>query len=273
MTLAAVPLVPRLDWDPAFCAGHPAHRVLARAAACFSAAASWPDPSTWREVLERDGLGAPLVTDGGARVVFAPSAPKSRSRRRRTPVEVARIYDEQIYVRGEVPSRAGSWHDFLNMLVWATFPGAKRALNGRQRAALRAHVVDGAARIPGARTREQDALSMLDEGGVVILASRESEAAALRAIERADVDALSALVTANDAAVFAFGHALHEHLLSSTTAIRALAVPFVVEKLPTALDARVALADVQLAHALAERRVLVGPTGAPAMPVMAAMFG
>jgi hypothetical protein len=273
VTLAATPLVPRLDWDPAFVGGHPAHRVLARAAACFVAAASWPDPSTWRDALERGGLAAPLLTDGGARVAFAPSPPKSKSRRRRAPVEVARIYDEQIYVRGEVPSRVGSWHDYLNMLVWATFPSAKRALNARQRAALRAHVVDGAARIPGARTREQDALSMLDEGGVVILASRESEPSVSRAIERADAEALSALVHTNGAAVFAFGHALHEHLLSSTTAIRALAVHLVVEALPTTLDARVALADVELAHALSERRVLVGPTGAPAMPVMAALFG
>ena len=273
MTLAATPLVPRLDWDPVFVAGHPAHRVLARAAACFATVRSWPDPSTWRDALERGGLAAPLLSDGGARVVFAPSAPKSKSRRRRAPVEVARIYDEQIYVRGEVPSRAGSWHDFLNMLVWATFPSAKRALNARQRAALRAHVVDGAARIPGARTREQDALSMLDEGGVIILAARESEQSVRRAIERADAEALGAQVHGGIAVVLAFGHALHEHLMSSTTAIRALAVPLVVDALPTTLDARVALADFALAYALAERRVLVGPTGAPAMPVTAALFG
>ena len=48
---------------------------------------------------------------------------------------------------------------------------------------------------------------------------------------------------------------------------------FASEALPGALDARIALADVTLAAALAERRVLTAPTGVPAMPVTAALFG
>lgn len=267
------PLVPRTVWDARFAAGHSAHAVLARAAACFAEARDWPEPSTWRGTLEHAGLAGPLVTERGAPIVFALSPPKTRSRRRRGPVDLGAIYDERIYVRGEVPSRAGSWHDFLNMLVWATFPTAKRAVNERQRTALRAHVVDGAACIPGARTREQDALAMLDEGGVLVLVVAGAAQTVLGAIARADHDALAACVRAGDAVVFAFGHALHEHLLSSELTVRALALPLVVEALPTELDARIALADATLAAALIERRVVMEPTGTPGMPVTAALFG
>ena len=269
----ATPLVPRTDWDPRFVSAHPAHAILARAAACFATAREWPAPATWRGALDAGGLGAPLVSAGGASLVFALQPPRPKSRRRRAPVDMGALYDERIYVRGEVPSRARSWHDFLNMLVWATLPATKRAINARQRAALRAHVADGAARIPGARTREQDALAMFDEGGVLVLATERTAAAVARVVERADPDALAALVRANGAAVLALGHALHEHLLSSDSTVRALALPLVVDALPAALEERVALADAALAAALDERRVLRGPTGALALPVAAALFG
>ena len=55
------------------------------------------------------------------------------------------------------------------MLAWATFPRAKRMVNARQVAALRARAAEPSSRLPGARTREQDALAMLDEGGLIVL--------------------------------------------------------------------------------------------------------
>ena len=68
------------------------------------------------------------------------------------------LYDTRIVSEGVVPTRAGSWHDFLNALVWATFPRAKAALHKRQFALVVPHAPR--------RTREQDALALIDEGGV-----------------------------------------------------------------------------------------------------------
>jgi hypothetical protein len=265
------PLVPRSDWDAGFVAGHPAHAVLGPAAACFSRCSEWPAPSTWRTQLEAGGCAHALFAASGVPISFAPSPPKTRARRRRAPVDVAAIYDERIYVRGEVPSRAASWHDFLNMLVWATFPASKRALNARQRAALRAHVEDGAPRIPGSRTREQDALSMLDEGGVLVLVAG-SDATVYAALTEANADAMNVHVAARRAAVLAFGHALHEHLLSTDAPVRALALPLDVTALPRDRAAQVTLADAELASGLASGALLSGPTGAPALPITAALF-
>jgi hypothetical protein len=66
-------------------------------------------------------------------------------------------YDARIVNDGMVRTRNESWHDFLNALVWATFPLAKTALHRRQHGL----VVPKAPR----RTPEGDALAMLDEGG------------------------------------------------------------------------------------------------------------
>lgn len=86
----------------------------------------------------------------------------------RTPVRFVRasqrdkqLYDARIVSNGEVSTRDGSWHDFSNALVWATFPLTKMAVHRRQNALV----------VPGAshRTPEGDALAMLDEGGVFVV--------------------------------------------------------------------------------------------------------
>ena len=64
--------------------------------------------------------------------------------------------------------------------MWAAFPKAKAALHARQHRAVQAwarerstmlddHTVD---RLPNGRTRELDALALLDEGGVLLLGER-----------------------------------------------------------------------------------------------------
>jgi hypothetical protein len=75
-------------------------------------------------------------------------------------------YDTRIVLDGVVPTRAGSWHDLLNACVWATFPKTKLAIHRRQHAL----VVPGAPR----RTPEQDAIAMVDEGGILLLQGAEA---------------------------------------------------------------------------------------------------
>lgn len=151
-------------WRPRFFAD-------ARFAAIADASALFAEYTDWPDVVAIDrALGA----RAGVRFVTA----ERRPRRQRGPVALGGLYDAHI-VRGEVPTRARNWHDFLNALVWATFPLAKRALHTRQHAALQAWaranatpVVDGdadrVARLPNARTRELDALALIDEGGVLV---------------------------------------------------------------------------------------------------------
>jgi hypothetical protein len=106
-----------------------------------------------------------------APVRFVPAAPRPRRGRRKPTVDVCALYDARITLDRVVPTRARSWHDLMNALVWGTFPLAKRALHARQHRAIAERLAPGARTLPPARTRELDALALLDEGGVVLLGS------------------------------------------------------------------------------------------------------
>lgn len=74
----------------------------------------------------------------------------------------ARDYETHILHSGRVPTRADTWHDVLNALVWLRFPRFKSALNA-------AHVRAIAAESGPTRGRRRDALTMLDESGVWVI--------------------------------------------------------------------------------------------------------
>jgi hypothetical protein len=190
---------------------------LAHAARPFAAASEWPAVHAWNVVLAA-GPSPPPVT-------FVPAAPRPRGgqRRRRAP---STIYDVSIIERGHVPSRERHWHDFFNALVWATFPRAKVALHRRQAAMLTARLAPSTPRrLPPHRTREQDGLAMIDEGGVL------------------------ALTSPNATLHLVFGHAVFEGFVLGVPAMTARTVRLPVARL--APDP-IAQADAALAAALAD---------------------
>jgi hypothetical protein len=88
----------------------------------------------------------------------------------------ARDYEMHILRTGQVPTRADTWHDVLNALVWLRFPRFKAALNAAHGEAI-------AAETEATRGRRRDALTVLDESGVWVI-SRDPALPALLA-ERA----------------------------------------------------------------------------------------
>jgi hypothetical protein len=89
----------------------------------------------------------------------------------------------------------------MNGLVWATFPRAKRALHARQHRALAARVAERTERLPQTRSREQDALALFDEGGLVV--ARHS---------------------ANEESTCVFGHAVYALAATEPHAVQRLTV-------------------------------------------------
>jgi hypothetical protein len=85
----------------------------------------------------------------------------------------ARDYETQILQTGQVPTRADTWHDVLNALVWLRFPRFKAALNAAHGAAMGQETAT-------LRGRRRDALTMLDESGVWVI-SRDPDLHALLA--------------------------------------------------------------------------------------------
>jgi len=199
--------MPGRPWDARFFETDPRFWPIAPAALRFSAHLDWPAPE------EHVAAGVRFVTSTKPR------------RSRRSSTQRGTGYDARI-VAGEVPTRARSWHDFLNALVWATFPASKRALHTRQAAAIRASVPAGAPQLPNARTRELDALALFDEGGVIVL---EGPSGTLP---------------------LGFGHALYEGLVTGGPRATASALAFAVTALPNH-DAAPTIADTLLSERLA----------------------
>ncbi|MBX3190690.1 MAG: DUF3025 domain-containing protein [Labilithrix sp.] len=202
---------------------------IARAARTFARHDDWPR-------VEDYGLAFAAPPP----VRFVAAAPRPR-RRRGAPLVASPDdrYDAKIALRREVSTRARSWHDFLNALVWASFPRAKLALHTRQHRAIGAWAPPGTARLPNARTRELDALALIDEGAVIVLRDATEERSAI------------------------FGHALYEGLVLENRSMIARAVVFDAPALPRTLEDLVAAADEALAAALSDPAQLAHPEELP----------
>lgn len=143
-----------MSWDPSFFRRNALFWPIAPVAEKLEGFTRWPEPAELA-----------CLFDGDAPVRFEPAAARARHGRR---LGASERYDALITERRIVPTRRGSWHDLLNALVWATFPRAKLALHARQNEAVTSRLGPDL-RLPGERTPDQDAVAMLDEGGVVLV--------------------------------------------------------------------------------------------------------
>jgi hypothetical protein len=205
-------------------------KPLSGAASRFSTHRDFPDLDALNALAASRGLATAL----GLPLVFVRAQAKPRGAARRRRLKDNCNYEDRIHQRGEVSTRRSSWHDFFNAMVWATFPSAKAALNARQ--------ISG--REPGVvRTREQDRLTMFDEGGVVSLDCRP--------------DRTSSISQINDGSsprrlYLSFGHALYESVMIGPEPIHALELPLTgITLAATEITSTAALARVDAAIARA----------------------
>jgi hypothetical protein len=203
----------------------------------------------WPTHAELTQLAAGVLTSRGMPVRFV--APRERTDRER------RYYELHIAATGEVETRPGNWHDLFNALVWITFPRAKAAINAQHAAILEERGETEAKH----RSPERDALTLFDEGGVIVACDDASLTQLIVDFEwkelfwrrRADLEA--------KARFFAFGHALYEQALEPYLGMVAKTV-FV----PMAAD--VAGADGMLAAHFADRANFARPKAMAPMPVL-----
>src|SRR5205085_787218 len=112
----------------------------------------------WPSKAQLTALAEGVTTGRGRPVRFV--APRERNDRER------RYYELHIADTGEVETRA-NWHDLFNALAWIAYPRAKARINA-QHAAILEEGGDAEARKRGP---ERDALTLFDEGGVVVASS------------------------------------------------------------------------------------------------------
>lgn len=216
----------------------------------------WPVLETLQKALAQ--CDTPPVTQSGAQLSFVPQAYKT--------VRFEQKYEPRIYLKGEVQIRHQNWHDLLNALVWLTFPRAKAAINARHYHALQAQQARGAVnRGPG-----QDAMTLFDEGGVIVVSC---DPALLQLIEERQWKALfwrerQRLI--HDMRFYLFGHALYEKALKPFTGItaRGMLLPVHEGFLTLPLASQLRQVDGLAAKRLADEKVTSAPADFPPVPIL-----
>jgi len=175
----------------------------------------------------------------------------------------AAAYEERAFGTGEILHRQHDWHDLFNALVWLTFPRAKAALNAR-------HVKELEQEIPGQRGRVRDALTLLDEDGVLVASSDWELLALIRQfrwkqlfwVRRADVKARMRFVI--------FGHGLYAKARAPFLGMTGRAVLMLTDtkvfEMP--LTERLAVLDTKLAEMLEAPDVIRTPPDLSPVPIL-----
>jgi Protein of unknown function (DUF3025) len=156
----------------------------------------------WPSVDELQAIVGPRLRSvrEDLRLVLQARKPR-RTRSGRRPLEAR--YEVQVARTGAIPTRFANAHDLFNALCWGSFPASKLALAERLARSTSAMVASDAQ----GRTLDGDAIAMIDEGGLLLVATPDRYQDAERAQRASDHRALFELCTP-----WALGHALLEHV-------------------------------------------------------------
>lgn len=236
-------------WDADFLARSPAFDILRPACAGLDLT-YWPDAAALSRAAA--GLAAPPRNAAGQAIRFVDAG-----------VLAEAGYEARVHASGEVACRARDWHDFMNALVWMTFPLSKAALNAR-------HVAAMAAEQPGRRGRLRDALTLFDEGGALVLSTDDAVLDDIRGFCWKDVFWRQRARFVASTRVLVFGHAMHEKLLEPFIGVSALAL--LVRVAPRALHGDqgelLRLADAVMAPLISDADCLRTPRDLAPLPIL-----
>ena len=164
-------------------------------------------------------------------------------------------YEKHIHQTGEVSTREDCWHDLFNALAWCRFPRLKSAMN-------EVHYRHLGEEIDGRRGPQRDALTLLDESGVIVTSPDPAllEALFARDWQRAFVGQREAWASTG---VAVCGHAILEKFLQPYKSLTAHALYLHLDKPMRAVEL-----DGMLAEALLEGTLLRSPRDLSPLPLM-----
>ena len=187
-------------WDAQFLSRSPMFEPLRPVGGMLGECIGWPGLDDFQRLA--DALERPPMTGSGLPLRFVAQGARS--------AEFSNGYEPRVYLRGELQTRSENWHDLFNALAWLTFPRAKAAINAYHFALQQQRRHAGAVQNRGSA---QDALTLFDESGVIVVCSDPSLAGLLRDFrwkalfwERRQ-DVVGAMK------FFVFGHSLYEKAL------------------------------------------------------------
>jgi hypothetical protein len=172
-------------------------------------------------------------------------------------------YEARLYLKGELQARAGAWHDLFNVLVWLAFPLAKAALNARHYSALKSQTTPN-------RGPVQDALTLFDEGGVIVASSDKELLACVQGWRWKELFWGHRVRLAARMRFYVFGHALYEKALRPFVGVTGRGI--LLETEPGLLDApladQLAILDTRIASTLRDPASLAATRELAVVPVL-----
>ena len=154
----------------------------------------------WPETLDWSGLAAAhaLKNASGVPVSFVPPA---------HPPPSALAFEQRIFERGEVETRAATWHDAFHACTWLTFPATKARINAL-------HLADGLDTTPNRRSVLRNILTLIDEGGIIVASSNPALLRLLRDFQWHEVFWRQREAVRREMDFVIVGHALYERALA-----------------------------------------------------------
>jgi hypothetical protein len=227
-----------LAWDPQFLARSPMFEPLRSIGAALQSA-NWPRLDELQCLLENSHPRIVNSRDMPIRFVSQGTKPRTFEDK----------YEPRIYLKGEVPVRAENWHDLLNALVWLTFPRSKAALNGRHFMAASISEEKGEKN----RGPVRDALTLFDEGGVIVACSDSRLVQLLVDFKWKELFWVNRDTVTTSMKFLLFGHAIYEKALQPFTGVTGRGVIFQVaaDFFAAALEQQLQTLDEKLADYLA----------------------
>ena len=212
----------------------------------------------WPTHEELTTLAAGVATARGTPVRFV--APRGHTGRER------RYYEHHIADTGEVETRTENWHDLFNALAWITYPRAKARINAQHAAILD----EGGEAEARNRSPERDALTLFDEGGVIV-ASRSPDLLRLVVdFEWKELFWKRRAELGEKVRFLAFGHACFEQALAPYVGMVAKTVFVPVDELffMLPIESQVSQADELVARHFSNRAKFHSPKAMAPMPVL-----
>jgi hypothetical protein len=211
----------------------------------------------WPTHAELTALAQGVTTSKGRALRFV--KPRERNERER------RYYESHIAETGEVETRE-NWHDLFNALAWITYPQSKARINAQHAAILE----EGGEAESRSRSSERDALTLFDEGGVVVACSSPALLRLIVAFEWKELFWARREEVQEKARFFAFGHACFEQALTPYIGMVAKTVFVPVSEFffMLSLESQLEEVDQLVSSHFASRARFVSPKTMAPMPVL-----
>jgi len=119
-------------------------------------------------------------------------------------------YEPRIFLSGEVQTRLHNWHDFLQVLVWKTFPKTKALLNEIHYSAA----IERYEKNDKQRSKKENFVTLFDECGSIIVSADKNILELVENFEWNKLFVENKVLFDNAIDCITFGHAMYEKALS-----------------------------------------------------------